>query len=191
MDDSTGLSALVERAQAGDPAAWDALYRRAYPRLLAYARRRLPTHDAARDAVSDTMAAAVRSVRAYRGEGGAWDAWLSGIIRHVVLDAQRRQSRRRDTVALVAVVPDRAADTAQQPEEVLVRSIEAAAVRAAFDRLTPTDRDVLELRVVMGLSSEEAAGVLGKHPGAVRMAQQRALRRLHALLELQEAFGHG
>ena len=54
---------------------------------------------------------------------------------------------------------------------------------AAFARLRPEERDLLELRVTAGLDAEEVATVLGKRPGAVRMAQARALARLRTFLE--------
>ena len=60
---------------------------------------------------------------------------------------------------------------------------DAAAVRWAFDRLGADDRELLELRVQGGLSSEEVGQLLGKQPGAVRMAQARALGRLRTILE--------
>ena len=185
MEDHSGLDALVEGARSGDAGAWEALYRRAHPRLLAYARRRLPSEDAARDAVSETMARAVRSVARYRGEGAGFDAWLSGIVRHVVLDAQRARGRQRhrsgEAMASPAELPDVPSSEAG-PEERLLGSLEASAVRAAFARLPAGDQELLELRVVIGLSSEEVAQVLGRRAGAVRMAQARALHRLRALL---------
>ena len=53
---------------------------------------------------------------------------------------------------------------------------------AAFEQLSEDDREVLELRVVGDLSSDEVAEVIGKKPGTVRMAQARALDRLRTLL---------
>jgi RNA polymerase sigma-70 factor (ECF subfamily) len=180
VEDRSGLDALVAAARSGDGGAWEALYRRAYPRLFAYARRRLASDDAAREAVSETMARAVRGLGRYRAEGAGFDAWLSGIVRHVVLDAQRARSRRAART-FGADVPD-VASLDDGPEEQLLGSFEAASVRAAFGRLTDADRELLELRVVLGLSSDEVASVLGKRAGAVRMAQVRALDRLRALL---------
>jgi RNA polymerase sigma-70 factor (ECF subfamily) len=190
VEDREGLSALVRDARSGDAGAWEALYRRAFPRLLAYARRRLPSDDAARDAVGETMARAVRGIDRFRDDGNGFDAWLSGILRHVVLDAQRSAGRR--PVTTVAVVTDAPTDAAG-PEELLLSSFDAASVRAAFAQLADADRELLELRVVLGLSADEVASVLGKRPGAVRMAQSRALDRLRALLGAAdtEAVGHG
>jgi RNA polymerase sigma-70 factor, ECF subfamily len=184
-----GLAALVRDARQGDGSAWEALYRRAYPRLLAYARRRLPSDDAARDAVSETMARAVRGLGRFRDDGNGFDAWLSGILRHVVLDAQRAAGRRP-----VVVGGDLERASSQPgPEDVALAGFDASTMRAAFARLEEGDRELLELRVVLGLSSDEVASVLGKRPGAVRMAQSRALDRLRAhLVALDpEAVGHG
>src|SRR5207248_9756458 len=111
------------------------------PRLVAYARRRL-VGDAAVDAVSEAMVRAVARVDRFVWEGAGFEAWLFGILRHVVL-----------------------------------------AVRAAFERLGPANQELLELRVMAGLSAEAVGQVLGKRPGAVRMAQNRALGRLRALME--------
>jgi RNA polymerase sigma-70 factor, ECF subfamily len=148
------------------------LYRRAYPRLLAYARRRLDP-DGAREAVSETMARAVANIGRYRlvpGSGG-FEGWLFGICRHVVLDTQRAAGRQGYEL------PSEGASDAD-PAEGLVSAEEAAAVRRAFAQLSDADRELLELRVVAGLSAEAAAAVLGRRPGAVRMAQSRALARL-------------
>ncbi len=185
MEDTAGLPSLVERARRGDARAWASLYRHAYPRLLAYARRRLPGDEEAREAVSETMARAVRSIDRFRDLGNGFDAWLTGIHRHVVLDAQRRSSRH----PTVPEVPDLEAADAS-PEDQVLRSREHGAVRHAFARLGEADRELLELRVVMGLSAEEVGEVLGRRPGAVRMAQSRALARLRALLADEPEMRH-
>ena len=69
------------------------------------------------------------------------------------------------------------------PEERVVAGEVGAEVRHAFARLDPDDRELLELRVQGGLTSEEVGSLLGKQPGAVRMAQARALGRLRTILE--------
>ena len=193
MEEREGLVALVREARTGDGAAWAALYRRAYPRLLAYARRRLPSDDAARDAVSETMARAVRGLDRFRDDGNGFDAWLSGILRHVVLDAQRAAGRRPVAATGFGAVADVASE-APGPEEQLVAGFDASTVRTAFAALDEADRELLELRVVLGLSADEVASVLGKRAGAVRMAQSRALGRLRAALSSEtsgEAVSNG
>ena len=170
------VQALVARAQDGDVRAWEVLYRRAYPRLLAYARRRLDAEEA-REAVSETMARAVAGVARFTPKGPGFEGWLFGICRHVVLDAQRAVGRRG------YATPTDAVSTDPEPWERLVRAEEHEAVRVAFGRLNDADRELLELRVVAGLSAEDTAKVLGRRAGAVRTAQSRALARLRRHLE--------
>ena len=175
MDES--VRTTVELARDRDPDAWEALYRRAYPRLFAYARRRIYDDDAADDAVSEAMARAVARIGSFRWEGAGFDAWLYGILRNVVHEGRRRGVR----VALVAL-PEQASDE-PDPLGRLLAGEEADAVRRAFGRLTDDEQELLELRVVGRLSAEEVGDVIGKRPGAVRMAQTRALSRLRSLLE--------
>jgi RNA polymerase sigma-70 factor (ECF subfamily) len=174
------VAALAQRAQIGDDDAWEDLYRLAYPRLLAYARRRL-AHDAAVDAVSETMVRAVAKVDGFVWQGAGFEAWLFGILRHVVLDTQRAAGR-RPTMASADRMLSTHPSQEPGPLDRLLGDEEARAVRSAFDRLGAADQELLELRVVAGLSAEQVGEVLGKRPGAVRMAQNRALARLRSLL---------
>jgi RNA polymerase sigma-70 factor, ECF subfamily len=169
------LEELVARAGRADPDAWEALYRRVYPGLLAYASRRLD-RERARDAVAETMARAIAKIDRFEWRGGGFDAWLYGILRHVVLDAHR--ARGRDAGRRERGEPRHAG-----PLEHALDNEDAREVRAAFGRLNADDRELLELRVVAGLTAEEVGEVLGKRPGAIRMAQSRALERLRRELE--------
>jgi len=177
VEETVDKPALVARAREGDATAWEALYRSAYPQLLAYAARRLDP-EGARDAVSEAMARAVARIDRFVWEGAGFDAWLFGILRNVVHDAQRAVRRRApaddDDLDMPSLEPG--------PLDHILGAEEATALRVAFRRLSPSDQEVLELRVVAGLSSEEVAQVIGKRPGAVRMAQARALERLRELL---------
>ena len=168
--------ALAARAQDGDALAWETLYRRAYPRLLTYARRRLDAEEA-REAVSETLARAVAGVSRFTPTGAGFEGWLFGICRHVVVDAQRAAGRRG------YALPPSIGSTEPEPWDRLVRADEHAAVRAAFGRLNDADRELLELRVIAGLSAEDTAKALGRRAGAVRTAQMRALTRLRRHLE--------
>lgn len=120
------LRGLVEGARNGGEQAWEALFRRSYPKLLAYATRRLPTDAQAKDAVGETMTRAVAHIDRLRLEGGGFDAWMYGIIRHVVVDAQRALAKEGP-----GLVPD-AADRRPDPEDSTVDREDAAEVRAAF-----------------------------------------------------------
>lgn len=54
--------------------------------------------------------------------------------------------------------------------------------RTLLDLLPPRQREIMRLRVVVGLSAQETAERLGMAPSAVRLAQHTALDRLRAAL---------
>ena len=62
---------------------------------------------------------------------------------------------------------------------------------ALIASLPPEQAEVITLRVVGGLGAKEVAELLGKSPGAVRVAAHRGLRRLAALLAEQGVEGGG
>ncbi|MGH8906721.1 MAG: RNA polymerase sigma factor [Egibacteraceae bacterium] len=171
------LRVLVRRAAGRDADAWAALYRRAYPRLFAYACRRLPTPGDAEDAVSETMMRAIDGIQRFTWRGAGFDAWLYGILRHVVYEMTRQQRRRAQP--LIGDPPGNDV----LPLDRILSDERDEFVRQAFARLSPRDRELLELRVVGELNAAEVGLVVGKRAGAVRMAQRRALARLRQALE--------
>lgn len=172
---------LAAGLRNSDPDAWEQLFRRSYGRLLAYARRRLPTEEQAHEAVSEALVRGVSGRDGFRNSGAGPEAWLYGILRHVVLDAQRRLAR------TAPVSPAVREELAADPVEHQIEAEDRAAIRAAFGRLNRADQELLELRVVAGLPVEEVAVVLGRSPAAVRMAQSRALGRLRGILGVTSA----
>lgn len=165
---------LVRRARAGDPDAWEALYRRAYPRLYAFARRRLTTPDEAEDAVAETITRAYDRMADFHWREGGFEAWLFVICRNIVYETNRRNGR---TFPAAAMPPE------PLPEERVIAEEEVAGLRAAFALLAPEERELLELRVVGGLGAKQVGRLIGKRAGAVRMAQSRALERLRSLIQ--------
>lgn len=171
--DEDGLRRLVRLASQPEPDAWEAIYRRSYPRLFAYARRRLPSDATADDAVSETMLRALDRIDNFTWQGAGFDAWLYGILRNVVHEAHRHDGR----VVATAEVPE-SSDHFVHPPDALVQRDQQTELRTAFALLSADDQEILELRVVAGLSAEGVAEARDRSAGAVRMAQSRALDRL-------------
>lgn len=182
--DESALRFLVARAARNDADAWEHLYRRSYPQLFAYARRRLSSDAAADDAVSETMLRALDGIDRFTWQGGGIDAWLYGIVRNVVYETYRREGRTRP----MPTTPETTDLDHVDPVAAMIENDQHAEVRAAFDRLSPDDRELLELRVVANLSADGVATATGTTPGAVRTAQSRALHRLRTHYE---AVTHG
>lgn len=182
MDGQLDDDAVVGAARRGDPDAWEFLYRRLYPRLSAYLGRRVGYLNR-EDAVSETMARAVAGVDRMKVGPAGFDGWVFGIARRVAADHHRRGHRLRRQDAAAGVAAGRG-DTLDLASETVLTEDDHSELRRAFDQLNANEQEVLELRVIAGLSAEQVADVLGKRPGAIRTAQSRALAHLRQLVDV-------
>jgi RNA polymerase sigma-70 factor, ECF subfamily len=172
---------LVDAATAGDAAAWEALYRALYPRLRAFFVRRVGAEHAD-DGVSETMTRAVASIDRFQWTDAGFDGWVFGIARHVSVDHHRRQERVRRYHHITKMFSGNKTDGTAPVEQDLVIGDDQALIRDLFTQLAPAEQEVLELRVIAGLSAEQVGEVLGHKAGAVRTAQSRALAHLRELM---------
>ncbi len=181
--DDDALVGLTARAVAGDREAAGALLAHLRPAVVRYCRVRLGrmsgSYDAADDVAQEVCLAVLTALPRYRDQGRPFAAFVFGIAAHKVADAHRAAARRP---LPTAELPERPEPTAG-PEDLAVASDEARRARALLAELPEQARELLLLRVVAGLSAEETADVLGMTPGAVRVAQHRALRRLRGMAD--------
>jgi RNA polymerase sigma-70 factor (ECF subfamily) len=172
------LTAEVRAAQAGDEEAYRRLFRAVQPGLLRYLWT-LVGEDA-EDVASETWLQVARDLTGFRGDSDGFRGWVATIGRHRALDHLRRLRRAPLTGAPVehlAELPAR--------DDTAVSALAALTTGEALALIRTLPRDQAEavlLRVVMDLDAAGAAQVLGKRPGAVRMAAHRGLRRLADLL---------
>jgi RNA polymerase sigma-70 factor (ECF subfamily) len=176
---------LVRAACDGDGAAWEALYRSIYPRLRAYFVRRVGAEHAD-DSVSETMTRAVASIHRFQWGDAGFDGWVFGIARHVSVDHHRRLDRVRRYRHVGRLFSAGKFDGTEPVDHDLIIGDDQALIRQLFVRLSPAEQEVLELRVIAGLSAEQVGEVLGRSPGAVRTAQSRALAHLRELMETHD-----
>jgi RNA polymerase sigma-70 factor (ECF subfamily) len=154
---------------------FEALYRRTFPRVYAYAASLLRDRSAAEEVTAQAYERAYRKRRSFRPRRGTVDAWLFGIARNAALDELRRRRRRAE---LDAEPVDLAAATLEEHAEGAIRR---EAVRAALGSLEARDRELVALKFAGGLSNIEIARVLG-------VSESNAGTRLHrVLLKLREA----
>jgi RNA polymerase sigma-70 factor (ECF subfamily) len=166
-------------AQAGDEEAFACLFRGVQPALLGYLR--VIAADAAEDVASETWLQVVAGLGGFRGGESAFRAWVFTIARHRAVDAGRARARRRtipldqDELQRGPIAPDAG--------EAALEAISTQAVVALLATLPRDQADIILLRVVAGLSNREVGRLVGKSPGAVRVAAHRGLRRLAILVD--------
>jgi len=154
------------------------LFRGVQPALLGYLR--VIAADAAEDVASETWLQVVAGLGGFRGGEAAFRAWVFTIARHRAVDAGRARARRR-TVPLGQ--DDLAGLTVPDAGEAALEAISTQAVVALLATLPRDQAEIILLRVVAGLSSREVGRLVGKSPGAVRVAAHRGLRRLATLVD--------
>lgn len=174
---------LAARAAAGDADAQSALLASIRPGVVRYCRARLGRvgggFDIADDVAQEVCIAVLGALPRYRDQGKPFSAFVFGIAAHKVVDAQRA-AMRGPAVTSVDVLPDHA-DPAPGPEQAAISSDLARRLYQLLEHLSDSHRELVVLRVAVGLSAEEVGDVLGMTAAAVRVAQSRALARLRAL----------
>jgi RNA polymerase sigma-70 factor (ECF subfamily) len=182
-DARTRIDNLVAGAVNGDGRARDDLLTLIHPLVLKYCRARLGRQESlmssADDVAQDVCMAVVSALPNYQLKGLSFRAFVYGIAAHKVTDAFRAIGRNR--AEPVAELPDGPV-TADGPEHRLLAAEMSARLGRLLGHLTPRQREVLVLRLAVGLSAEETAQAVRSTPGAVRVTQHRALGRLRKIL---------
>jgi len=172
------FEAVLAAAQGGSEVAFSRLWRDGNPALLRYLRVIAP--EAAEDVAAETWLQVVRRLAGFHGDEQGWRAWLFTTARRRAVDEARRRSRRpekplEETLPGQWPVSPDAADLALQ-------NIGARSAMALVAQLPAHQAEVILLRVVAGLDTQTVARLVGRSPGAVRVAAHRGLRRMAAIL---------
>jgi RNA polymerase sigma-70 factor (ECF subfamily) len=162
--------ALLARAKDGDRDAFGTLYRQHAGAVSRVVRFRLGRED--EDAVSEVFLRAWRGLASYRDTGVPFAAWLYGIARHVAVDVLRGSARTEPRADLPDI-------------EVDPMTAELLTLNDAIAQLPTEQRQVIELKYLVGMSNAEVAAALDTSPGAINAKQWRALKSLADVLEDQ------
>lgn len=179
-ENGSDLLQLVHDARKGHASARHDLFVRVHQIAHRYARARLGTYPAAAELAADVAQevcmAVMTAIPRYQDRGAPFEAFVYRIAANKVADAQRAHVR---GPVVVDQQESDVLDTVTESAEVtVVRGDEAERVWALLDHLTPRMREIVVLRVAVGLSAQETADALGMTAGAVRVAQHRALQTL-------------
>ena len=179
--DDGAIERLVGAAQQGDPEAFGALFDHFYGPVYRYVAARVGRPSDAEDLAQLVFVKALEALPRYEARGVPFGGWLFRLARNVVIDHVRT---RREHTAL-EVVAERA-DSEDGPDELALMRQEMDSVALALRRLTPEQRQAIELRFFAGLSAKEAAEAMGRQEGTVRGLQFRAIAALRRDLGIED-----
>jgi len=179
VDDEV-IERLVAAAQGGDPEAFGLLFDRYYGPVHRYVAARVGRPSDAEDLAQLVFVKALEALPRYERRGIPFGGWLFTLARNVVIDHVRT---RREHVALDVVVEKSSDD--EGPDELATLRQEMDSVAHALRRLTPEQREAIQLRFFAGLSAKEAAAVMGRQEGTVRGLQFRAIAALRRELGIE------
>jgi RNA polymerase sigma-70 factor (ECF subfamily) len=189
VDGIEDLALVVADAVAGQRAAVERLLGYVRPLVVRYCRARVGRQErsfaSADDVAQEVCLAVLTALSSYRDQGRPFLAFVYGIAAHKVADAHRAAARNRTEP--VAEVPDEP-ELDAGPEQRAMRGEMTTRMAELLQVLPVKQREILVLRVVVGLSAEETADAVGSTPGAVRVAQHRALARLRAAASRLDLF---
>ncbi len=172
----------VHEAKAGDPAAWEVLFRRYQLPLYVYVFEMVRNEQSSLDLVQETFIAAARHIGSLR-DADRFGSWLFGIAPQKC--AQLWRTQRRPEVPLEEA-PDLADDPDDAPNEILIRHEAAERVLALVERLPVDQRSALLLNCVEGFALQEIAEITGVPLGTVKSRLHHAKRAMRKLLERYE-----
>jgi RNA polymerase sigma-70 factor (ECF subfamily) len=170
---------LVERARAGDVAAFETLISQYERKVYNLAYRLTGNHEDASDMAQEAFIRVFQKLPEFRGDS-SFSTWLFRIASNACLDEIRKRKRHR-TVSLdnpyetdEGEMSRQYADAADGPEEIIDRQETQAMVQACINALDEEYRVVVVLRDIKGYAYNEIAEMLGLNLGTVKSRLNRA-----------------
>jgi RNA polymerase sigma-70 factor (ECF subfamily) len=184
MDETEVEKALRRGALAGDEAAWRTLYERAFAPLFAFVRRRVgPSPTEVEEVVQETWLVAVRRLRRFDPERGAFLGWLLGIATNVLRNRYRGRRRMGEVFSLGSGdAPGRAT-----PDRLETSDLVAVAMAALPGRY----RSVLRAKYQEGRTVAEIAELRSESAKAVESLLTRARGAFRRVVGKLEGGHHG
>ena len=168
----------VAQARTGEPAAWDALFRRYQLPLYVYVFELVHDEQASLDLVQETFIAAARHIGSLRDDA-KFGSWLFGIAHQKCVQRWRRQKHEE---ILCEEIPEQPEVPEKRPDDWLIRQEQEAEFMALLNQLPPPQRSVLLLHFIEDFPIEEIAGITGVQPGTVKSRLHYAKKAIRKLI---------
>jgi len=177
---------LVRRAQGQDPEAFGQLYEEHFDRIYRYIVLRVRNQADAEDMTQQVFLKALGHIGSYRYKGMPFSSWLFRIAHNQVVDHWKKKSREKARAIPLDEIDEAKTLPSDDPAILAEQKLSLEQLAAACERLSDGQREVISLRFAGGLSVAEAAKVMGKSEGAVKVQQHAALVKLRRILGSSE-----
>ena len=154
----------MQQARAGEPAAWDVLFRRYQLPLYVYVFELVHNEQTSLDIVQETFIAAARHIGGLR-EDDKFGSWLFGIAHQKCLQRWRKQGGKE---ILLGEIPESPDEFETGPDDLLIRREQEAEFMNLLNQLPLPQRAVLLLHFVEDFSLEEIARITETQVGTVK-----------------------
>ena len=180
MLDIKELKKLMERAKAGDTAAFALLYDNFYTPIFRYVFHKLSDGELAEDITQTVFMKAFKARENFNISGPSPIAYFYTIARNLVTDTYRKKDKLAVTIDSQKDEDfwDRIPDSERDPMAVTIEKEAALGVQQLLDVLNEDHRAVIEMKFIQDLSNTEIADKTGKSEANIRQIQVRALRKL-------------
>lgn len=170
------LGELVERVQAGEPAAFQQLYRKHHRQVVSQLAFLVPRADL-EDTLQEVFIEVFKSIKRFEGRS-AFTTWLYRVTVHVAMKARRKQDRCR--LEVVEQLPE-LVDPSSGPAEVSLSAERQLRVEALLENLSPKKRAVLVMHDLRGMEATKIAEQLDTNVLTVRTRLFYARREFEKL----------
>jgi RNA polymerase sigma-70 factor (ECF subfamily) len=169
---------LIKRAKRGDHQAFGVLYERYIDAIFRYVRSRVVDIQTAEDITEAVFLRSFEAIGKYREKGLRYSAYLYQVARNLLIDHYRRG----DDIVPIENAEHQLVSSQSTDGEIIFRE-QSASLRSALNRLPEEYQEIIRVRVLLELSTTEAAEWMKRSEGATRVLLHRALKALKREVE--------
>jgi RNA polymerase sigma-70 factor, ECF subfamily len=170
----------VPQARAGDPAAWDTLFRRYQLPLYTYVCELVHNEQASLDIVQETFIQAAKHIGSLHDDH-KFGGWLFGIAHQKCIQRWRKQTREESALEEFESM---SSELGSGPDELLIQQEQEEEFMRLLTQLPPPQRSVLLLFFIEDFPIEQIAEITGAATGTVKSRLHYAKKALRKLMEI-------
>lgn len=174
---------LIQKSKEGCDESLGLLWQHHEPKVFRYALKKLGNYHDAEDVASNVAFRLIRSIEKYEDRGFPFEAYVIGIARNATADKAKRKGEglvNKNSTQIHDQIVDTSPFVSADRQAEINEDIER--LRIATLKLTPSQRDVIDLKYVQGMEYKEIAIMQNKKVGAVRVEVFRAKAKLRDLI---------